>query len=151
MAEGDLARIKAVFDEVLEPWLVELPPDDLAERRAGSLRQRNGSGSVRYAFGSTARGEYLEFYAFHRIWGDAHQRVYASGEVEHLDVLGTSYIESDDAEESRRRREQMHERNRRLMEDLDRAGLREGGPVPMSFEINAHLVTGDRDLETPDP
>jgi len=42
------------------------------------------------------------------------------------------------------------DRNRRLMEELDRAGLREGGPVPMSFEMNAYLVTGDRDADPPD-
>jgi hypothetical protein len=50
----------------------------------------------------------------------------------------------------KRREEEQQERNRKLLEDLDRAGLRAGGPVPGSFEMNAYLVTGDRDLESPD-
>ena len=148
MTDGEgLRPIKAAFDEMFESWETELPVEALEKRRPGSLRQKNGSGSVRYAFGRSDKGEYLEYYSFHRIWGDAHARLFASGDVEHLDVLATSLVVSDDPEEMRRREEKMHERNRRLIEELDQAGLREGGPVPNSFEINAHLVTGNRDEE----
>lgn len=47
----------------------------------------------------------------------------------------------------RRRTEEQDERNRKLIEELDRAGLREGGPVTMSFEVSAYLTTGHRDLD----
>jgi hypothetical protein len=54
---------------------------------------------------------------------------------------------SDDPEVMQRRRDEMYARNQKLLEDLDKAGLRDGGPVPGSFEINSYLVTGDRDIE----
>jgi hypothetical protein len=147
---GGLERIKAAFDETFESWSIQLPVADLEARRGGMLRQEGGSGSVRYAFGRSDRGEYLEFYVFDRVWGDLHQRIYASGEVEHLRELETTFMQSDDPEEMKRQREEQEERNRQLLEDLDRAGLRKGGPVPTSFEINAYLVTGDRNPEEPD-
>jgi hypothetical protein len=147
---GDMSRIKSAFDETFEPWSVNLPETDIAERSAGALRQKDGSGLIRYAFGRSERGEYLEFYAYHRIWGDVHQRLHASGEIDNLNVLETILLESDDPVEMKRRREEQEARNRKLLEDLDRAGLREGGPVPGSFEMNAYLVTGDRDPETAD-
>ncbi|HYI45500.1 MAG TPA: ADP-ribosylglycohydrolase family protein [Actinomycetota bacterium] len=147
---GDMSRIKSAFDETFESWSVELPETDIAEAKAGALRQKDGSGLIRYAFGHSERGEYLEFYAFHRIWGDGHQRIYASGEVDHLATLETILMVSDDPAEMKRRQEEQEERNQQLLEDLDRAGLREGGPVPGSFEINAHLVTGGSDPQSPE-
>jgi hypothetical protein len=41
----------------------------------------------------------------------------------------------------------MHERNRKLLAELDEAGLTSGGPVPNSFTINAYLTTADRDAD----
>lgn len=149
-AGGGVERIKARFDEMFEPWSIQLPVADLEARRGGMLRQEGGPGSIRYAFGRSDRGEYLEFYLFDRIWGDLHQRIYASGEVEHLRELETVFPQSDDPEEMKRYGEEQEERNRKLLEELDEAGLREGGPVPMSFELNAYLVTGDREPEGPD-
>lgn len=36
----------------------------------------------------------------------------------------------------------MVERNRKLLQELESAGLLSGGPVPMSFTVNSYLVTG---------
>ncbi len=137
-----LDALRAKFDETFEQWGVTLPEDDVAERRSGYLKQQGGSGSVRYVFGSDDRGEYLEYYAFHRIWGDHHARIYESGEVEALEVLQTGYpIDPDDPEVAARNEREMIERNRKLLEELETAGLMSGGPVPMSFTINATLVS----------
>ena len=110
-----------------------------------------GSGLIRYVFGKTDDGrEYLEYYSFHRIGGDSHGRIYGDGEFEGLDVLQTMYISSGTDDEVNRRKEEMYERNRKLLEDLQKAGLMEGGPVPMSFQMNAYLTTGDRDSDESD-
>jgi hypothetical protein len=148
--DAGLKRIKDIFEQRFEAWKVRLPIEDAEARRPGFLRQVGGSGSIRYVFRHGEKGEYLEYYSFHRLGGDSHRRIYASGEVEDLDVLQTMYMVSDDPEETKQRGAEMHERNRKLLEELDRVGLRAGGPVPNSFEINAYLVTGDRDVHDPD-
>ena len=140
-----ISRIKKLFEEHLEAWEVVLPDDAVANKTPGSVRQKNGSGLVRYVFGSDSKGDYLEYYSFHRIWGDSHARIYESGEIEHLDTLATMYVVSDDPQEAERNKAKMHEHNTKLMSDLEESGLLSGGPVPMSFEINAYLTTGDRD------
>ncbi|MEX2458252.1 MAG: hypothetical protein WD770_04640 [Actinomycetota bacterium] len=98
------------------------------------------------------RGEYVEFYAFHRIWGDHHARIYADGEEVSLETLETTFISPpDDPEATERSRRQMEERNQRLLAELEDAGLLGGGPVPNSFTINAFLVTGAGDHEANRP
>ena len=123
---------------------VESPP---AGERSGLARQRGGAGLVRYVFGEDDRGGFLEFYSFHRIWGDVHARIYEDGTVEHLDVLETAVATTGDRDEDGRRVEAQNERNRRLLRELDEAGLLSGGPVPASFEINAAIANGLLDLD----
>ena len=145
-----LESLRAKFGEVFEQWGVTLPEDDVAERRGGSLRQQGGSGSVRYVFGRDEAGEYVEFYAFHRIWGDHHARIRESGELEGLEILQTGYpIDPDDPEVAARNQRAMAERNRNLLEELESAGLLSGGPVPMSFTVNSYLVTGADEEDAP--
>ncbi|HEX2294085.1 MAG TPA: hypothetical protein VHN37_02120 [Actinomycetota bacterium] len=110
--------------------------------RSGYVRQRGGSGLVRYVVGEDDRGRFLEFYSFHRIWGDLHARIRADGTVEDLDVLETAVATTGDPAEDRRLAEAQNRRNRRLLKELDEAGLLSGGPVPASFEINAALASG---------
>ena len=148
----NLAAVEEKFSAIFEHWELELPEADVAARSGGFLRQKNGSGSVRYVFGRDRKGEYLEFYAFHRIWGDRHARIYASGEVESLDVLFTMHlVDPDDPEVTARNQREMQERNARLLHQLEEAGLLTGGPVPVSFTVNAYLGTHDVEKEgTPD-
>lgn len=134
--------------DVLVQKLVEMHPgwDIAVERpptgRRGSARQRGGSGVVRWVFGEGERGTFLEFYSFHRVSGDLHGRIYEDGTVEGLDVLETALPISGDPDEDSRRLEALNRRNRRLLRQLDDAGLLADGPVPVSFEINAALATG---------
>ncbi|MCA1706319.1 MAG: hypothetical protein LC808_24860 [Actinobacteria bacterium] len=137
----DLEPLRAAFAKEFEQWGVTLPEEDVRDRRPGYLKQANGSGSARYAWGSDERGEYVEFYAFHRIWGDYHARIYANGETEPLPTLITMYAEGDDPETTERNRQEMVEQNRTLLADLEAAGLLAAGPVPVSFTINAALTT----------
>lgn len=134
--------IKNKFAEIFESWGLELPQTDVDERKPGYLRQNGGSGSVRYVFAGEGDNEYLEFYSFHRIWGDTHARIYTDGRVEHLDVLGTSYIvKPEDPEATALNQRKMEEHNQKLLSELEEAGLMSGGPVPNSFTINAYLTT----------
>ncbi|MEX2458256.1 MAG: hypothetical protein WD770_04660 [Actinomycetota bacterium] len=65
-----------------------------------------------------------------------------------MGTLETMYVSPpDDPEATERNSRQMEERNRRLLAELEEAGLLGGGPVPNSFTINAFLVTGGRNQE----
>lgn len=64
---------------------VEAPPGG---PRSGFLQQVGGSGRIRYVFGEDERGAFLEFYSFHRVWGDVHARIREDGTVEGLDEAG---------------------------------------------------------------
>ena len=97
---------------------------------------------MRYRFSENDKGPYLEYYQFHRIWGDSHARIYGSGEVEHLDTLATVRIVTGDPVQDRVAQDALEQRNRRLLEELEAAGLLSGGPVPGSFTINSALATG---------
>ncbi len=138
-----------MLNEMHPGWELDIKPPP-AGPVSGAARQAGGSGLIRYTFSTDARKPYLEFYSFHRIWGDLHARIYDSGEVEHLAVLETSLEVTGDPVKDGQRREQQNQRNRLLMEELEAAGLLSGGPVPNSFVINAALVTGVMDAGKPD-
>jgi hypothetical protein len=151
-----LLRIKEVFDRLFADQGIVLPEEVVTGRLPGSARQQGGSGLTRFAWGQKDGQPYLEFYSFHRIWGDYHGRVYTDGSMEILSTLQTNYVTGRSPEDDQRSLEQMHEHNRRLLEDLEEAGLGSGGPVPTSFTINAYLTTADRTEQTapqprPDP
>lgn len=122
---------------------VEPPP---AGPRKGFVRQSGGPGRIRYVFGDDDRGIFLEFYSFHRIWGDVHARIREDA-VEGLDVLETAVAVTGDPDEDRRLVEAQNRRNQRLLVELDEAGLLSGGPIPASFEIDAALASGLIDPE----
>ena len=130
-----------MLKEMHPGWDLDIQPPPQGPA-SGAARQAGGPGLVRYAFAGNERNPYLEFYSFHRIWGDSHARIYASGEVERLAVLETAMAVTDDPSKDRQQRERQNRRNRQLLEELEAAGLLSGGPVPNSFVMNAAIVTG---------
>jgi hypothetical protein len=143
---GDVLVAKLV--EMHRGWDLAVEPPPAGPRR-GFVREGGGPGRIRYVFGVDGGGRFLEFYSFHRVWGDLHARIREDGTVESLDVLETAVATTGDPDEDRRLIEAQNRRNRRLLEELDDAGLLSGGPVPASFEINAALATGLLDRDDP--
>lgn len=112
----------------------QLPWDDLVVGESGHLRE--DSWNMEYTVGEDERGLYLEYYMSNRfVWGDIHERVYASGEV--LDDLETiqPVIITRPGEDSDQKRRDYEEHNRAVAEKL-----REAGVFP-EHDINAHLRT----------
>lgn len=142
----DYRTMVQMLEEMHPGWELDIQPPPVGPV-SGSARQAGGSGSIRYTFSRNEPKPYLEFYSFHRIWGDLHARIYESGEVEHLAVLETTLFVTGDPAKDEQQRKEMNLRNQRLMEELEAAGLLSGGPVPGSFVINAAIVTGAVDVE----
>ncbi len=138
-----------ILEEMHHGWEFDIQPPP-AGPVSGAARQAGGSGFIRYTFSTEELNPYLEFYSWHRIWGDAHARIYDSGEVERLAVLETALEVTGDRVKDGQQLDRQNQRNRLLMEELEAAGLLSGGPVPNSFVINAALVTGVIDAGKPD-
>ena len=73
------------FAKYFAHWKIELPNDDVEERRRGTLHAEGWT--IQYLFGADAQGEYLDFYATHRMTNERHQRIYASGQIEDLPTM----------------------------------------------------------------
>lgn len=62
---------------------IVLPPEDIAQRKSGAIVK--GGWTIEYLFGADEKGEYLDYYARHKMsWGADHCRLYESGEKQEL-------------------------------------------------------------------
>ena len=87
---------KGLFDKRFRSWGIELPAKDLRARRRGKIC-RNGR-AIWYLFGHDENGEYLDYYASHRMTDDSHIRVYSDGATVDLPAIQGMRIVSDDPE-----------------------------------------------------
>jgi hypothetical protein len=58
-------------------WGIRLPPHDVANRHRRKLVKAGWA--IWYLFGSDKKGEYLDYYAAHRMTNDRHVGIYADG------------------------------------------------------------------------
>jgi len=125
------------FNFSFSPWGIELPPDDIADRRRGKIMK--GGWAIWYLFGSDEKGEYLDYYASHRMTDDDHVRLYADGRAETLPVIRSMRPTSKDAEEDQRLEADYFEENERISEMLKNKGFGLYGDEPASIRINRNL------------
>jgi ribA/ribD-fused uncharacterized protein len=86
-ARGALPRIQAEFTRLWEYWGVDLPIDDVVNRRAGNFDDTplgDAAWHLSYRFGSNVRGEYVEIESDHRKCGPDSYRIYADGSRESM-------------------------------------------------------------------
>ena len=81
-----LPAIAAEFARYFATWEIRLPEEDLAARRGGSIRGAHGW-RIQYLFGAHEQGEYLDFYALHRMTNPRHVRIYADGQTCNLPTI----------------------------------------------------------------
>ena len=118
---GPLGPLKLRFADAFAFWGIGLPEDDVTCRRRGSISKSGWS--IDYLFGRDERGEFLDYYAHHRMTNDRHTRVYEDGSVEGLPVMQDMMLCSDDEAESARLKAEFLEHNRRVGEILKAKGF----------------------------
>jgi len=118
-----LNRIPAVFANYFERWQISLP-DGAVEKRLSDKIQSSGW-TIHYQFGVNDRGEFLDFYASHRMTNDRHMRIYASGETEGLPALWDMLIYPVNATAAQKKQieHEHNEHNKRVMDELKRKGF----------------------------
>lgn len=125
--------IAEAFQRDFAHWGLHLPSEDLALRRAGCIQSHGWL--IQYRFGANQHGEYLDYYASHRMTDDSHVRLYANGRRQHLAALASMFRTSSDPAEAARLEAAHLRRNRRVARALATKGFDK-------FTVNMALHTG---------
>jgi len=126
-------RIAQAFRADFANWGLEIPPGLLASREPGFI-QADGW-LIQFTFGSDSRGEYLDYYASHRMTDDSHVRLYETGRRQRLASLASLFVTSPDPREARRLEAAYLRRNRRIARKLAAKGFDK-------FSVNMLLHSG---------
>ena len=113
---SNLPAIAAAFAEYFSPWEIQLTEENLRERTSGRIQSHGWT--IWFRFEEDSRGEFLDFYASHRMTNDRHHRLYADGTSESLDALLDWIVYPPNATE-----EEKHEAERRFREHNERVSL----------------------------
>lgn len=95
------------------------------------------AGGLAYSvcFGEDENGEYMDYYAAHRMTDDSHVRIYADGKEKALPTLNGRVLCSEDPVKAKRLEEEHDARNREVVEMLVEKGF-------TKFTINMCLSAG---------
>jgi len=90
-SEKEIEKIlKKQFDNQFIHWNIELPENDLQNRKSGFIKKSGWT--IQYCFGKENDMEYLDYYATHRMTNDRHIRIYQNGEEKELPALLEGYL-----------------------------------------------------------
>ncbi len=133
-----MPTIDEVFAEHFESWHIRLPARDVAERRRGKIV--HAGWAIWYVFGSDEQGEYLDYYAAHRMTSDAHVRIRPDGRCESLPTLSSLRVVSEDPVEGARLKAKFHAENREVARLLEAKGFGLAGDEPLSIALQRVLL-----------
>jgi len=126
-------QIAQAFRADFAKWGLEIPPRLLASREPGFIQ--SAGWLIQFTFGSDSRGEYLDYYASHRMAEDSHVRLYETGRRQRLASLASLFVTSSDPREARRLEAAYLHRNKRIARKLAAKG-------PDKFTVNMILHAG---------
>ncbi|MGH3088829.1 MAG: hypothetical protein ACRDSJ_16100 [Rubrobacteraceae bacterium] len=130
-------EMEARFNDAFSNWSIRLPPEDVAARRRGKIVEAGWA--IWYLFGSDERGEYLDYYASHRMTEDRHVRIHANGHMEDLPAIAGMRMASQDPEEDARLEAEHLAENQRIAKMLEAKGFGIEGDEPGGVQINRFL------------
>lgn len=137
-----MEEIEKIFNRDFANWEIQLPLDDIAQRRAGTIQKAGWT--IRYLFGTDGDSEYLDYYAVHHMTNDRHVRIYADGRSEGLETPSEFivYSKDADAEAGKQAEEEFQTHNIKVYEVLRKKGFakrRCHTAVSCSLETNVIL------------
>lgn len=132
-------EIESQFNETFSHWNIFLPPDAIASRKRGKVVKAGWS--IWYLFGSDEKGEYLDYYASHRMTTDRHVRIYANGNEKDLPTIESMRMVSRNPEEDARLEAEYFARNQGVARMLEAKGFGMQGDEPDLTQVNRYLYT----------
>lgn len=92
--------IADIFNKRFSHWKITLPEEDLNTKHSGRIK--HAGWIIQYCFGKDKNGEYMDYYATHRMAPDLHVRIYVDGRKKTLPALcGIRRISKDHVEDKR--------------------------------------------------
>lgn len=135
-----MREIEEQFRRDFGPWGIALPPEDVKGRRRGKILAAGWA--IWYLSGTDEHGEYLDYYASHRMTDDRHVRLREDGTGEDLPaVMGMRVVYRDPGDDARLEAEYLEE-NRRVAQMLEEKGFGVAGDEPTLIGVNRYLRTG---------
>jgi hypothetical protein len=134
-------RISDNFAERFSHWGIALPIANLNDRIAGHIHENGWL--IQYCFGSDQHGEYLDYYATHRMTDDEHVRLHSDGTIAPLDALVSHLFVSEVPSENETLEAEFHAHNRQVAKDLVAKGFN-------LFTINMAILGSLKDSEDSD-
>lgn len=92
--------IADAFNKRFAHWKIKLPEENLKNGQSGYIQQAGRL--IQYCFGEDENGEYMDYYAAHRMTDDSHLRIYADGREKALPTLNGRVLYSEDPVEAKR-------------------------------------------------
>ena len=101
-----------------------MPDDSLANKTCGEINEAGRT--IQFLFGTDDKGEFLDYYATHRMTNDRHVRIYADGETVDLPTVSDMivYPKGSTPEDEKRIEADYYAENRRVAELLKAKGFR---------------------------
>jgi hypothetical protein len=125
--------IEETFANRFAHWKINIPEENLKARKSGYIQSEGWL--IQYCFGKDKNGEYMDYYAAHRMTDDSHVRIYEDGKEESLPALSSYLLLSDDPVEAKRLKDEYEEHNREVVKMLNEKGFDK-------FTINMFLHAG---------
>lgn len=126
-------KIEASFNAKFANWSICLPSKNIAQRKRGKVIKAGWA--IWYLFGSDASGEYLDYYASHRMTNDRHIRIHSDGRCESLPVFQDFRVSSEDPEEDARLDAEYYAEAKRVAELLEAKGFGLQGDEPGGVQM----------------
>lgn len=139
-------EIERRFNETFSNWNIRLSPKDVTDRRRGKIVEAGWA--IWYLFGSDERGEYLDYYASHRMTEDEHVRIHADGHTEYLPTIAGMRLVSQDPEEDVQLKAEYLAENQRTAKMLEAKGFGIEGDEPGGVQINRFLHVNEPEGRT---
>ena len=132
-----MASIEDVFNDHFAHWGIRLPHGTVERRERGRIVRAGWA--IRYRCGCDEKGEYLDYYASHRMTSDRHVRMRGDGRCEELPAIRELCLRSEDPEEDARLEAEYFARNREVASMLEEKGFGLRGDEPGGVLINRYL------------
>ena len=133
-----MRRIEEHFRQAFQVWRIQLPRESVEKRQRGKIVEAGWT--IWYEFGSDEDGEYLDYYASHRMTNDSHVRIYEDGRVELLESLWELRPTSENPDENARLDDEFWKHNERVSRLMDEKGFGLQGDEHGSAIVNRGLL-----------
>ncbi len=145
-----MKQIQAKFNQRFAHWNITLSDEVMSQRVRGKIVKAGWC--IWFLFGTDEAGDYLDYYASHRMaGGDDHIRIRMDGSEESLPAIASIHLTSEDPVEAQRLEKEFLAENQRISEMLNEKGFGLEGDEPLSVRLMNVLCTHQNDAGKADP